>query len=226
MSDQRHGDALDRLDRRATTALDLFFGTPVPDRSTEPADSRDEAPLPPVLNVEPPHPVKRRRTTHQTPAMPPRTPVEAPPGEIVGTEPLRLVETPTAAPEPMLPSVLRTGYVTVATGISQSADDTLHLAAYAAGGEKEKSRLVREAVGALISAFDAAPPTEQERLREEMRRSTLDGRISRIYRLEPATRERLTGFARDERIPVAAVLRAAIERHYGSSLREMVEPAD
>lgn len=228
MTAKRHADALDRLDQQATSALDLFFGTaapvdegtpvpaepiaPVSTEVTEPVFAETSEPMTPGASAGPPP--RTGRTTRRTP---PSTPVttlsraaEAPraPGE--GPGPAARTEVPLRTGG----AILRPAYVPVATGISALADEQLHQAAYTAGGEREKSRLVREAVAALLAAFDT-DPIGRETLRELMRRPPTEGRITRIYRLEPEVRERLTLFARDERIPIAAVLRAAIERRYG-----------
>lgn len=229
MTTKRHADALDRLDQQATSALDLFFGTaapvdegipvpaeslaPVPPEATEPVLAEASEPATPGASAEP-----SPRTGRITRRIPPPTP---------DTALVRAAETPRAPAEGPGPAarteaplrtggaILRPAYLPVATGISALADEQLHQAAYTAGGEREKSRLVREAVAALLAAFDT-DPIGRETLRALMRRPPTEGRITRIYRLAPEVRERLTLFARDERIPIAAVLRAAIERRYGS----------
>lgn len=232
MTAKRHADALDRLDAQATSALDLFFGGPPTEPESEP-ESEPSTELEPVEESESaPEPEtdtpaaggpgrgRARRKGSKTPPNAPQIAVEPPPPAGEGPGPAEGA----GAHGSVSGANARPVYVPVATGISALADDRLHRAAYAAGGEREKSRLVREAVGELIGSFDA-DPVGREGLRELMRRPPTEGRITRIYRLEPEVRERLTLFARDERIPIAAVLRAAIERRYGSEALPSDEPA-
>jgi hypothetical protein len=223
MTAKRHEAALDRLDASTASALDLFFGAaePPPAPVVDPASAPDPAsePAVPVSDPPPTRPI-RRRERPSTPVKALSVPAEAPTAPLLGPESPEIPVPVSVASGP----VSRPSYVPVATGISPVADDRLHRAAYTAGGEREKSRLVREAAGKLLAAFDAAAPSGREELRTLMRRPPVEGRITRIYRLEPETRDRLTLFARDERIPIAAALRAAIERRYGSATEEPSEP--
>jgi hypothetical protein len=219
MTHRRHADALDRLDHQATSALDLFFGAAEPESALEPAAKPTPEPALESEDLTPEGPggVRRRATRGRRTAAP--VPVDA--LQTTGEAPARPDEGPgpATALDPRgvaSAAVVRQAYIPVATGISALADEQLHQAAYAATGEREKSRLVRDAVGALIAAFDRSDLAGREALRELMRKPPVEGRITRIYRLEPEVRERLTVFARDERIPVAAVLRAAIEQRYGA----------
>jgi hypothetical protein len=146
----------------------------------------------------------------------------APSGPDVGPEPAPPPPTRSGAQEPVPPAAPEAGggaLIQVYTAITSDAEGSLHRAAFdgPAGGDGQKSRLVREAIDALLADYDAADGEARARLRELMRRRPEGVRITRYYRIETATKERLSAFGRDERIPSAAALRVAIERRFGPS---------
>jgi hypothetical protein len=139
----------------------------------------------------------------------------------VGPEPAPPPPARSGAQEPVRPAAPEGSgaLIQVYTAITSDAEEALHRAAFdgPAGGEGQKSRLVREAIDRLLADYDAADVEERARLREMMRRRPEGVRITRYYRIESATKERLSAFGRDERIPSAAALRVAIERRFGPS---------
>ena len=211
MSDRKA--LLDRMTHRtAPVESSLFDVTEAPSiRRDEPPETGRGAGMPAAGGSAPRQARNRPAAASGAPLDPDVAPdpAPAPPTRSRPQEPVLLLAPETAA-GPL---------IQVYTAITADVEEALHRAAFdgPVGGEGQKSRLVREAIDALLADYDAADGEERVRLREGMRRRPEGVRITRYYRIETATKERLSVFGRDERIPSAAALRVAIERRFGSS---------
>src|SRR5690606_35371219 len=102
--------------------------------------------------------------------------------------------------------------VTMTTRVPASVDDQLHAAAYERGGEAEKSRIVRDALGELLAELEDLQARDGAAFQSRLRTISTVGPsgIVRQYRIESATKDRLTTFAARYRVPLAAMIRAAL----------------